>query len=386
MLTVSHTNCASTGELLDRALDTIEFYGFDSIDHILKERKPARAVKQSATPTISHSSERKLAAMAKSLVSHKMNKEEHPRFAYQLENGNSKIASLGLYAIGSQSAITEGVVIATLATIARNSGLEHSTMHINSVGDKESSTRFVRELTNYLRARLNDMPGYAREDMQAGNIIRAFNRLAEKQSELIAGAPNPMEFLNDESRAHLRTVLEYTEKMRIPYELDPTILGSTDCCQHTIFELRIPTENGGTITIARGGRNDSLTQKSYRTNMPMVSALMEHEILGRTKPRRRTRQTPRFFFAQLGPQAKMKSFEVIEQLREAGVPIMQQVAIESIGTQLEHAERFTMPYTIIIGHKEALENTAIVRNMNSRSQVVVPLTNLVPYLKRLKVA
>ncbi len=386
MLTVGHTNCASTGELLDRALDAVEFYGFDSIEHILKAHKPSRPVKATAAPLLALAAEKKLAALTKNVVAHRIGRDNRPQFAYHLEQANSKISSLGLHAIGSRSAITEGMLIATLATIARSSGLENFVVHINSIGDRESSSRFVRELTNYLRNHLNDLPTYARDDMQAGNPVRAFTRLVEKQHELAGGAPNPMEYLNDESRAHLRGVLEYTEKMGVPYELDASVVGSTDCWQHTMFELRLPDSNGNTVTIARGGRHDALAQKTYRTNMPMVSAIIEHEIRGRMKPRRRLQREPKFFFAQLGPEAKMRSFTVIEQLREAGIPVRQQVALESIGAQLAHAEEYTVPYTIIIGHKEALENTAIVRNMESRSQVVVPLMNLPGYLKRLKVA
>ncbi len=173
--------------------------------------------------------------------------------------------------------------------------------------------------------------------------------------------------------------------MGIPYELDPTVLGSNDCWQHTIFELRLPDDNGNQITFARGGRHDTLAQKTFRVEMPAVSVVIEHEIRGRTKPKRRTRVEPQFFFAQLGPQAKMKSFAVLDHLKNSGVPIAQQVALESIGDQLKDAEVRSVPYTVIIGHKEALDDTAIVRNMNNRSQVVVTLAQLPGYLKRLKV-
>lgn len=386
MLTVNHTNCASTGELLDRALDAVEFYGFDPLDHVLKQRKPARTVKPLGSPNLALATERRLATLTKAFVAHGFNQHSRPRFVYQLEKNASKTTQLGLHALGSRSAIAEGVLIATLATLARDNGLEDFTVHINSIGDRESAARFVRELTSYLRSHINDMPAYAREDMQSGNPIRAFTRLAEKKHEIIDGAPNPMEFLNDESRAHLRSVLEYTENMGIPYELDTSILGSNDCWQHTIFELHVPDEHAESIVVARGGRHNTLAQKSFRIDLPVVSAIIEHEIRGRAKPKRRTRKEPKFFFAQLGPEAKMKSFMVLEHLRAAGVPVMQHIALESIGSQLAHAEEHAVPYTVIIGHKEALEDTAIVRNMKSRSQVVVPLTNLPGYLKRLKVA
>tara|TARA_B100000745_G_scaffold20507_1_gene14131 strand:- start:8374 stop:9546 length:1173 start_codon:yes stop_codon:yes gene_type:complete len=385
MLQVNHTNCSSTGELLDHSLDTVEFYGFNPLEVTLKQHKPARALKPKATPSFVIPLERKLATLTKSLVAHGLHRGATPQCTYQLENGGTKVASLSLHVVGSTSAIAEGMVLATLTNIARENGLRDYIVHINSVGDKESSARYIRELTTYLRAHLNDLPGYARDEMQSGNIVRAFTKLAEKQHELAGEAPNPMEYLNDESRAHLRNVLEYTENMGIPYELNPTILGSSDCWQHTLFELRIPDDGGNHITFARGGRHDSLAQKTFRVELPVVSVVIEHEIRGRTKPKRRMRVDPKFFFAQLGPQAKMKSFSVLEHLKTSGVPIAQQVALESIGDQLQDAETRSVPYTVIMGHKEALEDTAIVRNMHDRSQVVVTLAQLPGYLKRLKV-
>ena len=48
------------------------------------------------------------------------------------------------------------------------------------------------------------------------------------------------------------------------------------------------------------------------------------------------------------------------------------------------AERMGVPYTIIFGQKEALDNTVIVRNMETRSQETVTLANLPDFVKHLK--
>lgn len=385
MLHLSQTQYGSSGEFLDNTLDAIEFYGFVPIEHALKARKPARPMKTRGSATVHTHNERKLASLTKTLVAHSVHRADAPACMYHLDSKDSKVASLNLHVSGCTSAIAEGIVLATLANLARESGVERYIVHINSMGDKESAARYIRELTSYLRAHLNNLPSYARDDMQAGNAIRAYSRLVEKQHESVAGAPNPMEYLNDESRGHLHDVLEYIEHMGIPYELDPTVVGSNDCWSHTLFELRTTDEHGNSITFAHGGRHDTLAQKTYRVDMPVVSALIEHEIQGRSKPKRRTLASPRFFFAQLGPRAKMKSFVVLDQLKAAGIPIAQQITLESIGGQLVHAEKNAIPYTVIIGHKEALDDTAIVRNMQTRSQVVVPLSGLPAYLRKLKV-
>lgn len=383
MLDVSVTNCKSTGELLDRALDTVEYYGFQPLENLLKERKPARRVAAHGSPSVVLPAERKLVGVTKRLVSHGFTRHSNPRFVYQLEH-SAKTAALGLHAVASSSAIAEGTLIAALATLIKESGMPPAVVHINSMGDTESAQRFLRELTAYLRRSVNDMPQYARDELRAGNPAKALTRLKEKAHPLADSAPTPMEFLNDESRVHLRQVLEYVESVGITYELDGSLVGSSDCWQHTLFELRVPDAEGNRVTVAHGGRHNTLAQKSFRIDLPVVSAVIEHDIRGRAKPKRRARTVPKVFFAQLGPEAKMKSFTMLERLRTAGIPVAQHIALESIGSQLTLAESAAVPYTIIVGHKEALEDTAIVRDMRSRSQVVVPAAQVPGYLKRLR--
>jgi len=43
-----------------------------------------------------------------------------------------------------------------------------------------------------------------------------------------------------------------------------------------------------------------------------------------------------------------------------------------------------MPYAIIFGQKEALENSVIFRNMSNRSQETVKIDKLLDYIKSLK--
>jgi hypothetical protein len=56
--------------------------------------------------------------------------------------------------------------------------------------------------------------------------------------------------------------------------------------------------------------------------------------------------------------------------------------IANVGYAL-NAETLKTPYVIIMGQKEALENAVVVREMNSRSQRIVPIPNLASYLARI---
>ena len=93
---------------------------------------------------------------------------------------------------------------------------------------------------------------------------------------------------------------------------------------------------------------------------------------------------PKIYFVQLGPEAKLKSLNVIEILRKAHVPIAQSLSKYSLGSQLATAEKMGVPYVLIFGLKEALSDSVIVRDMSNRSQDTIKLSKLLDYLKEIK--
>jgi histidyl-tRNA synthetase len=93
---------------------------------------------------------------------------------------------------------------------------------------------------------------------------------------------------------------------------------------------------------------------------------------------------PKIYFIQLGSEAKLKSLNIIEILRKAHIPIAQSLSKDSLGSQLAIAEKLSVPYALIFGVKEALDDSVIVRDMSNRSQETVKLKKLLEYLKEIK--
>jgi histidyl-tRNA synthetase len=74
----------------------------------------------------------------------------------------------------------------------------------------------------------------------------------------------------------------------------------------------------------------------------------------------------------------------METLRKNRIPVHQSISKDSLGAQLALAEKMEIPYCIIFGQKEAMDNTVIVRNMETRSQDTVKIDALSDYIKHLK--
>ena len=78
----------------------------------------------------------------------------------------------------------------------------------------------------------------------------------------------------------------------------------------------------------------------------------------------------------------MTSLVLIDELRKAGISVHQNLASDSLSTQLRDAESRNVKYTIIIGQKEFVDGTVILRDMEGRNQEYVPIQALAGRLKR----
>jgi histidyl-tRNA synthetase len=74
----------------------------------------------------------------------------------------------------------------------------------------------------------------------------------------------------------------------------------------------------------------------------------------------------------------------LEILRRGKVPIYQSLSKDRLSAQITVAENMKVPFMLIIGQKEALEGSAIIRNMKNRSQETVPVSQLPHFIKLLE--
>src|SRR5690606_15277181 len=111
-----------------------------------------------------------------------------------------------------------------------------------------------------------------------------------------------------------------------------------------------------------------------------VVVLRDKKAPSRT-PRARV-STPSVYVVQLGFGPKIKSLMLIDELRKAGISVHQNLASDSLSSQLRDAESRNVKYTVIIGQKEFVDGTVILRDMQGRNQEYVPINTLANRLKR----
>jgi histidyl-tRNA synthetase len=292
--------------------------------------------------------------------------------------------------LGNDKSIMDALVIKAGMSILEEAGASNLSIDINSIGDKECRGRYIRELVNYYKKHLSSLPGVDRERLKK-NPLRILDSKEEKTIEINQGAPDSVSFLCPSCKKHFKEVLEYLEEMGIQYNLNKNLVRGLSYYTRTVFEVCIDSEEEGAprVQVASGGRYDYLgKQLGGKKDVPAVGfSIGVDRVIGSPwykKLTPRIIKKPKIYFIQLGAEAKLKSLNIVEILRKAHIPIAQSLSKDSLGSQLAIAEKLAIPYALIFGVKEAIDNSVIVRNMANRSQDTVKLNKLLDYLKELK--
>ncbi len=382
------TTCSPT-EFLKIAGHTAEHFGFRTIDALGREPEC-----KNCTVPLTHSvvdTDHALDALGGHLSRGVLTYCEaglhaygKPVMLYNVDTTtNPTETAVSFHIFNVPKSIAEAILIQTTRALAHELGHEEQVVRINSLGDTESITRYSRELTNFLRKRLDTMPLGARELMKV-HALHALDALIAEEHELAYKSPNPLEYLSDQSRKHFRDIIEYLDMSETPYEIDPKMLGHHEYYSDALFSIDLPNlAPGDNNLVLRGGRFDSFIERKTRKKTGAVGAVAI--LKDKPAPARTPRiqlTTPQVAIIQLGFGPKIRSLMIIDELRRAGITVMQDLANDSLSAQLREAEARNMQHVIIIGQKEFVDGTVILRDMIARKQEPIPHDTLVKRLKK----
>lgn len=298
----------------------------------------------------------------------------------------------GLEILGTKKSIADATIINLTKIILEEAGLTNLKFKINSLGDSECRNVFRRELVNYYKKNLKGACADCRERIKT-NPIRLLDCKNPGCQEIKKGAPEALAYLCAPCKTHFKEVLEYLDALKINYEIDNTLVRGLNYYTRTVFEVFVEKigDDGevSSLALGGGGRYDNLA-KSLNTKKEIPAVGMSlgvdriTELSSYAKLSPRIVKKPKVFFIQLSFDAKLHSFEVIEALRNAKIPVQHSLSKDSLSAQLGLAEKIGVPYTIILGQKEAIDGTVIVRNMDTRSQDTIKVGKLTEYLKKIK--
>ncbi len=285
-----------------------------------------------------------------------------------------------IISLGSAKSICQCLSIQAAISILNTISYKNLEIEINSIGDKDSATEFRRELTSFVRRNFNSFPSDLKQAVKK-NLFAILKKQKEEWQSFQIKCPKSIDFLSELSRLHFKETLEFLEVLNIPYQINHYLVGDPDIGSETIFSIKNAKDEK---ELAYGFSFNRLAKKiGCKRDIPCsvlnISAKLKKK-LKKTKVRPIKYQ---FFLVQFGPEAKLKSFLVLEELHKAGVNTLHLIAKDKLSGQMNIAEKSEASYIILIGQKEALENSVIIRDKNTRSQEIVPISKLATKVKEL---
>jgi histidyl-tRNA synthetase len=294
--------------------------------------------------------------------------------------------TFGCECIGDGDAVIDAQLIIMAYNFVKELGIE-STIKINSLGTSESRANYKNALVSYFRSKRNKL---SEEDKKRllKNPLRLLDSKDPGMQEMKAEAPQMVDWLDEESKAHFMRVLEYLDEVGVPYQLDPYIVRGLDYYSKTVFELYAASDDQelAQSALGGGGRYDGLMEILGGRPTPGAGfGLGLDRIVSRLKEKNLVPPPSNqvdVFLAQLGEMGRKKALALFEEFRQAGVPVGEVFAKASIKAQMEQANKRGAKWAVIIGQKEVLDGTAVIRDMDSGNQEIVDAKKVVGEIKK----
>lgn len=368
-------------DILKRAHAVGSYYGFSSLSSLAAAKKASS--KSPFPESLRYDTLDPMAKEVAGLLKHVRDagltpSAQQPLFVWHTNAAagrpSPKQIIVQFHALGVDHSIADAVLIRAIRSLIGDLSKELPTVHLNSMGDKETRGRFARELNNFFRKHGATLPTDC-VNCAKTDVLEAAELLI--RAEHTGALPSPTDHLSEASRKHFESVLEYLESTDTPYELTPTLLSRGTAWTETCFEIRSDARIS-----AWGSRYHDLAKNFFKGSVPSIGAVVKIQIENRSEiPSIKDRSKPRFVFVHIGDEAKRESMKMTDELRRARIPLTQAIGVQSLTEQMRFVETVNPDYVLIMGRKEALERTVILRERANHTETFIPFDALIEKLK-----
>jgi histidyl-tRNA synthetase len=286
-------------------------------------------------------------------------------------------SQFGLEAFGSADPALDAHIILVVWQALEALGLKDVTVHLNSIGGDKSKQAIRQVVLDTLTPVRDQLSEDAQRQLQ-DNPLRVLDSKEPATITQIEKVPPLIDQLTKDDRDHFTAVLELLDQAGVAYELNPRLVRGLDYYTRTVFEIWGP--DGGQAALSAGGRYDKLVETLGGPPTPAVgTGCGVNRIVDLLKDQggEASTKSPQLLVVQLGDSAKQIAFDLVDQLTRAGVSATAAIGKDGIRAQLKQADKLGVALSLIIGQKEAMEKSIIIRDMTSGMQDTVPLKDVV---------
>ena len=267
-------------------------------------------------------------------------------------------------------------------TLLERLGVTGLSVQLNSLGCPACRPAFKRALADMLAAGTGGLCAdcLRRKDK---NPLRVLDCKVPACREVMKDAPSMTDYLCEDCTRHFSKVQSSLIRQQIPFVLNPRLVRGLDYYTRTAFEIQTDAL-GAQNAIAGGGRYDGLVKALDGPEQPAIGFAIGLdrlvELVSQTMPQKPF--SPDIFIAAMGEEIQEKAFDWSCALGLAGIKTETDFSGKSLKALMKRADRVGAEHVLIAGSQELEAGVLVLRNMNTKEQVPVPIDGMVNHIKQ----
>ncbi len=291
---------------------------------------------------------------------------------------------IGFEIVGDAAPAIDAELISIASSYFEDIGIEIN-VQINSIGDLSSRDQYKKALVNYYKNKKASLCADCKKRLLK-NPLRVLDCKNPKCAKLKENAPQTVDYLSDDSRNHFFRTLEYLDELQIPYNLNPFLVRGLDYYNNTVFEIWEKDDETGQSALGGGGRYDYLLEMLGGRPTPACGFALGVERIITTIKEKKVEvpedPKPDVFLAQIGEQARRRAMHFFKELRNSGLRVAANFSKASLKAQLDIANKMGASFVLILGQREIVDETILMRDMESGIQEVVNYKKVIKEVKK----
>ena len=273
-------------------------------------------------------------------------------------------------AFGFEGPDVDAEMILLSGRLMRLLGLRGVKLLVNSLGTPASRAQYREKLTAYFSGHANVLDEDSKRRL-TGNPLRILDSKNPDMQKIVAGAPQLLDSLDDESRRHFESLCAQLRSAGIEYHIEPHLVRGLDYYTRTVFEWTTDAL-GSQSTVCAGGRYDGLVAQLGGIDTPGVGWAMGQERIVMLLQKQNLdllKARPQIYLVLVGEQAEIPGFQLAERLRDAWPELGVQINLGggSFKTQFKRADKSGAELALVLGDDEVARGVVAVKALRRES-------------------
>ncbi len=282
---------------------------------------------------------------------------------------------------GIESGLIDAQLIFLLNELFKRLGLTGLSAHINSLGCPECRPSFQKALLGFIESKKDKLCKNCLRRMDK-NPLRILDCKVTDCKKALQDAPATLDHLCKNCEDHFNTVKTTLEQQGVDFIVDKSLVRGLDYYTRTAWEIQT-TSLGAQSAVAGGGRYDGLVKELGGPQTPAIGFAIGFDRLVEVMEQLDKSSVAKpldLFIVSLNDTAMKKGYLWSCELNQVGVRTEMDFRGKSLKALMKRANKLNARYVVIAGENELMENTVILRNMNTKKQVSLSLETLIPEL------